>query len=179
MSYRKNIKHMHDLPDTWLTSRAIEWLLHTIKTSWWIMSFTADGTPVSASYKNGVRGVGDSDEGKDLYGKASKLKAWHPDVDKQQFAKEVCEYLNLSNNGGGAWMAGWVDLTVEQAFYLLWKNFDGDIMLDCEFPQSWEELQQWDRDSFVNMGSTMLQTYNETLLHLNLTKDQQKLVAAI
>ena len=173
MSYRKNIKHLHDLPDHWLTARAVEWLLRNIKTCWWIMSFTADGTPVSASFGNGVRGIGDNPNGKTLDGKDAKLKTWHPPIEKQQFAKEICEYLNLSCNGGGAWMAGWVELTVEQAFYLIWKDFDGDIQLDIEFPQSSDELMnKWNPDSFVNLALTAIETWQEQRVALALRPDQ-------
>lgn len=171
--HRKYIKQMHNLPDAWLTSRAVEWMLHNLKGNWWIMSFTGDGTPVSASYGNGVRGIGNNPNGKTLDGKASPNKPWFPSVEKQLFAKDICEALNLENNNGGAWMAGFVSLTVEDGFYLIWKDFDGDIQLDIEFPQTFKELsEKWNVDDFINHSYTAIESWGEQRTALELRPDQ-------
>ena len=45
MSYRKRVKHLHDLPDAWLTAKAVEW-----DAAGFVLSFNASvGTSCNVS----------------------------------------------------------------------------------------------------------------------------------
>jgi hypothetical protein len=146
------IKTFHNLPDKWLTARAVSWMNSETTGRWWLMSYTANGTPVSAS-----------------------SKGYQPSIERQEFAKNICEYLNLQNNADGAWMAGFVDKDHEQSFYLLWKDCDGDIRIPIEFPQSFIELSTvWKLDDFLGHSAEAIAALKEYEYALDFNKGQRE-----
>lgn len=149
-------KKVHHLPDTLLTARAVRWMNSETNKNWWIMSFTSEGVPLSAS----------------------SSKEYSPSLNRQLFAKQVCEYVNLQNNAGGAWMAGYVDKDYPEQFYLLWKDFDGDIRIPIEFPQPFSVLQEkWSLDNFLNHTVEALGALKEYEYAMAFSENQVKSLA--
>lgn len=142
---------LHNLPDNWLTARAVQWMFSETVGNWWLTTFTSDGTPLFAA----------------------NPKTFLPSGEDRALASSVCKYINKHAHNGGAWMAGFIDKDRPQQFYLLWKDSDGDIHIPIEFPQSLKELKEnWKLDDFLYQADMAVHFWREERAKLELSRSQ-------
>src|SRR5574340_1449619 len=124
----KAVKELHNVHDRWLENRTVEWFYSETKGKWWICWPRHDGKPMYATYR----------------------QDWEPSEERKEFAFKICSYINREAGEGGVWMAGYIDKDLDQEFYLLWRDHDGDIQIPIEFPQQFKELsEKWSEDDFL------------------------------
>lgn len=142
---------LHNLPDSWLTARATQWMFSETQGHWWLTAYTGDGHPLYASHP----------------------QHYLPGPEERDFAAKVCKYVNKHASFGGAWMAGFLSKDRPQQFYLLWKDKDGDIHIPIEFPQKLRTLMdKWTPDDFLYHADMAINIWNDNRKALELTSSQ-------
>ena len=136
----KAVKHLHEMPETWLRSRVRGWmeLCESPDLAYWIGTYTAEGKWIYCS---------------------SNVDTYMPKQFRQVYAMDVCRYLNRQCNFGGAWLAGW--FRGGREFYLLWKDQDGDIQIPIESNLPFIALQKWRLSSWEQHACTAYAVYSE------------------
>lgn len=118
----------HNLPSQWLGARMVAWMFDEAQGAmWWLCALTCDGVYRYASHNN----------------------MHQPPEDMQQYARNVCRYINKVANHGGAWFTAWFD---DRRFYLLWKDRDGDIQIPIECDLGWESIKDWKAEDWAEQA---------------------------
>lgn len=148
-------EHLHRLPEAWLRSRVRGWMNdESPGLAWWIGGYTDTGTWLWCS---------------------SGVDTYMPKQFRVDYARNVCAHLDREVSLGGAWLAGWARGGRE--FYLLWKDWDGDIKCVVEADKPFIALMKYDMGHWERVCSQALTTAGQWDRALDLARFQQKKLA--
>ena len=154
-------QRMHRLPEAWLRSRVRAWMQdESPGLAWWIGGYTAPGAWIWCSSPAPGMAVADT---------------YLPKQYRIDYARNVCAHLDLNVSLGGAWLAGWARGGRE--FYLLWKDWDGDIKCVVEANKPFVALQKYDMGHWERVCAQALTTAGQWDRALELASYQTKKVA--
>ena len=72
-----------------------------------------------------------------------------PPVEVLDRMLEVGKKLNAELHHNGHWIVGWHQA---HRLFLAWRDDDGALQFDVEFPEAWERLRTWTVDDIVKKG---------------------------
>lgn len=144
-------ERLHGLPDQWVGARVVGWMFNETSGRWWIAAYLTGGELKTAS----------------------SSEAYTPSMFMQDFALRVLKHVNRHCSFGGVWLAGFMDKDMEEEFYLLWKDKDGDIQVPIEFPFAFHQLIGWKLDSFCIQATEAYSIWAEWHANMEYGKSQQ------
>lgn len=160
---------VHGLREEWLRSRVRGWMdtenklvdeqgvVHGVA-SWWIGCYAG---------KKWIFASTDKDR-------------WSPGALKEEFARNVCRYVNRECANGGAWLAGWSRSA--EWFYMLWKDEDGDLQIELAFNTkqsnlAFDRLLGWSMEDFCEHAEQSMKTHREWHRDMDYARGQQHKLA--